>query len=116
MQNFTTYGVREHGVIKGEHAIMAELAAHGPVACGICSKGLDAYAGGIWPGIGKKCSDHTISIAGYGSAGGVPYWLVRNSWGTFWGEGGWARVHRGNNTAAIEDSCSWATPLLPGEH
>ena len=40
-------------------------------------------------------------------------WLVRNSWGTFWGEGGWARVFRGNNTAAIEESCSWATPLIP---
>ena len=70
-----------HGVVKGEQAIMEQLVQSGPLACGICSKKLEAYSGGVWYGIGKACSDHTISIAGYGStAEGVPYWLVRNSW------------------------------------
>eukprot|EP01047_Picozoa_sp_COSAG01_P023290 COSAG01_NODE_1405_length_10451_cov_8.718998_3_plen_193_part_00 len=112
--NYLKYGVHSHGVVMGEEAIKQQLVQGGPVACGICSKKLESYGGGVWMGIGKACSDHTISIAGYGkTAQGLPYWLVRNSWGTFWGEGGWARVYRGNNTAGIEESCSWAVPLLP---
>lgn len=32
----------------------------------------------------------------------IPYWKVRNSWGTKWGENGYARVVRGVNEMAIE--------------
>ena len=50
------------------------------MACGICSKHLDEYSGGVWMGWeGKKCSDHTISIAGYGTtADGLPYCKSRH--------------------------------------
>ena len=116
VKNFTKYGVSKHGVVTGEAAIKAQLVAGGPVACGICSKKLDDYAGGVWTGVNKSCSDHTISIAGYGVAkeSGVdmPYWLIRNSWGTFWGEGGWARVYRGNNTADVSTARSLLLLLI----
>lgn len=72
---------------------------------------LDDYKGGIY------CDDtgdleivHDISIVGYGSEAGQPYWLVRNSWGTHWGEDGFFRVCRGSNNIAIESDCAWATP------
>ena len=49
----------------------------GPLACGICSKKLDSYKSGVWMGVDKNCSDHTISIAGYGtSEDGLPYWCA----------------------------------------
>ena len=50
------------------------------MACGICSKHLDEYSGGVWMGWeGKKCSDHTISIAGYGTTtDGLPYCKSRH--------------------------------------
>lgn len=53
---------------------------------------------------------HDISIIGYGEEDGQPFWLVRNSWGTHWGEDGFFRVCRGTNNIAIESDCSWATP------
>ena len=36
--------------------------------------------------------DHATNLVGYGNAGGVEYWLMRNSWGTTWGESGYMRL------------------------
>ena len=53
---------------------------------------------------------HDISVVGYGEEDGNKFWLVRNSWGTHWGEEGFFRVCRGTNNIAIESDCAWATP------
>jgi hypothetical protein len=36
--------------------------------------------------------DHAVVIVGYGVSGTTGYWLVRNSWGTTWGEAGYFQV------------------------
>merc|ERR1712199_141801 len=46
---------------------------------------------------------HGLLIVGYGSQDGKPYWKVKNSWGTSWGEGGFGKVARGENMCSIED-------------
>ena len=43
--------------------------------------------------------------------GGIDYWVVRNSFGTYWGEQGYYRVERGINAFNMESGvCEWATP------
>ena len=48
------------------------------------------YTGGVVTASCKcnndRCLDHGVGGAGYGTDGGNDYYLVKNSWGTSWGE------------------------------
>lgn len=39
-----------------------------------------------------NCLDHAVLMVGYDDSGPVPYFKLKNSWGTMWGEDGYFRV------------------------
>ena len=92
--------------------MMQEIYNRGPIACGIAvPSALMNYTGGIFEDkTGAADIDHDISVVGWGTENGTDYWVVRNSWGTHWGEQGFFRVVRGINNMMIESDCAWATP------
>lgn len=93
---------------------MNEVYQRGPVACSIyASQALDDYTGGIFKynGTEQQEANHEISIVGWGVEGDEKYWIIRNSWGSYWGENGFFRLLRGVNEILIEDDCWQAVPV-----
>jgi len=55
------------------------------------------YKGGVLTkGCGAVPLNHAVLLVGYGkdSSTGLDFWIIKNTWGTKWGEGGYARVQR----------------------
>ena len=99
--------IADYGSISGAKAMQKEIFARGPIACTIDAAPIEKYTGGIAT---KRSlmTDHVISVVGWGTddTEGL-YWIVRNSWGEYWGEQGYVRVKSG--ALALEESCAWAT-------
>jgi len=109
--SYPIFGIEEYGPVHGEAAMMNELYQRGPLSCAMDSKPLANYTGGIFnSSTGGEVLNHVVSIVGYGVENEVPFWLVRNTHGSFWGEKGFFRIIRGTNNLGIEKSCWWAVP------
>jgi len=107
LKSYPNATIDEYGEISGADAMMKEIYARGPIACGIAATHILDYTGGVYVGRGLEV-DHVISVVGWGTddtAG--KYWIVRNSWGEYWGEFGYIRVAFGS--LRVEESCAWAT-------
>ena len=61
--------------------------------------------------------NHAVTITGYGEdEDGTKFWIVKNSWGTNWGLGGYFRILRGVNMCRIEDYAAYPeTPNPTGK-
>jgi len=108
LSSFPNATISEYGSISGADAMMKEIFNRGPISCGIDANPLLNYESGIITEQGESV-DHVISVVGWGNdAKEGMYWIVRNSWGEYWGEMGYVRVAKG--ALHIEDQCSWAVP------
>lgn len=100
--------IDEYGSVRGVTNMQNEIYARGPITCGIDAEPILKYTGGIAMMAGEYVN-HVVSVVGWGTDSGQDYWIVRNSWGEYWGEMGYIRVLKGKNTLQLESQCAWAT-------
>jgi len=51
--------------------------------------------------------DHCVQLVGYATNdGSTPYWIVRNSWSTSWGESGYIRLEMGDNCCGLTEEAT----------
>lgn len=84
-------------VLPNDQVSMKAAVAQQPVAVAIeaDTKYFQSYSGGILTS--SSCGtnlDHGVLTVGYGEENGQKYWLVKNSWGTTWGDNGYVKIAR----------------------
>ena len=57
-----------------------------------------------------KTINHAVLAVGYGTdAYYGPYWIIKNSWGTGWGDAGYIKMARGGNQCGIASQACYPT-------
>ncbi|XP_015928798.1 cathepsin O [Parasteatoda tepidariorum] len=86
-----------------EHLMLLHIAHHGPLIVAVDATGWQDYLGGI---IQYNCDNernHAVQIVGYDISGEIPYYIVRNSWGTQFGNNGYLNIVIGKNMCRIAE-------------
>ncbi|KAH0625216.1 hypothetical protein JD844_033494 [Phrynosoma platyrhinos] len=104
-----------------EALMKLELVKHGPMAVAFeVYADFLHYKEGIYHHTGLmdlfnpfELTNHAVLLVGYDSDPntGEPFWIVKNSWGTSWGEQGYFRIRRGTDECAIESIAVASTPI-----
>jgi len=98
-----------------EDGLKAVLASKGPISVCVNAGSWDWYTGGV---LGGSCSasyndlDHCVQLVGYDTTASTPFWKVRNSWASSWGENGFIRLPMGQNFCGIADEAAIPTAAL----
>nr|XP_023020438.1 crustapain-like isoform X1 [Leptinotarsa decemlineata] len=95
-----------------EYDLKRNVALKGPVSVRIAIRdSFGSYSSGIYDD--PLCpvhyweTNHAVLVTGYGTENGKDYWIVKNSWGDWWGDNGYIKMSRNAN-----DQCGIASSAI----
>jgi len=90
---------------KNEQNIRDSLATISPFSICVDASHWSSYRGGVMRSTQcGRSTDHCVQLVGYDTTASVPYWIVRNSWGTGWGIQGYIQLEMYKDTCAMADN------------
>jgi len=97
-------------------ALKVALSKHGPVSVAIDAshKTFSFYSNGVY--YEPDCHsdpeglDHAVLAVGYGNINGQDYWLIKNSWSTYWGNDGYVLMSQKNNNCGVATMPTFVNP------
>jgi cysteine peptidase B len=96
--------IEGHLSIESDENVMAAwLAEHGPIAIAVDAEAFMSYQSGIITDCNGQQLNHGVLLVAYNNSDEIPYWVIKNSWGTSWGEDGYVRVRKGTNECLVTD-------------
>merc|ERR1719263_853992 len=102
-----TSGACEHQDLKGLAAALEET----PLSVCVNAGAWNDYTGGVMSSaacgpMGADYQDHCVMAVGFNTTAPTPYWIVRNSWATTWGEQGYIYLEMAKNTCGLADDAT----------
>jgi len=95
--------IRGMQAVQGESSMREVVGNTGPVTVGVeANDAWKSYGGGIFNGPCGTQLNHAVAVVGYTSQA----WIVKNSWGGSWGEGGYIMLAYGQNTCGVANDGS----------
>ncbi|CAJ1328205.1 unnamed protein product [Effrenium voratum] len=101
---------------RNETELAQQLVQYGPLSVLIVADSLQFYHSGVWKGGILGCQpdpsegilglDHAVLLVGFGEEKDIlgrttPYWRLKNSWGSKWGEEGYFRLERNTGRCGV---------------
>ncbi|KAL1781367.1 pro-cathepsin H [Sigmodon hispidus] len=103
--------------LNDEKAMVEAVALHNPVSFAFeVTEDFMMYRKGIYSS--TTCHqtpdkvNHAVLAVGYGEQDGILYWIVKNSWGTQWGDKGYFLIERGKNMCGLAACASYPIPQV----
>jgi len=102
--------------VTGNEATQVALAKHGPLSVSIDAghRSLSFYSSGVY--YEPECNntidglDHSVLAVGYGELNGQRYWLIKNSWSTYWGNDGYVLMSQKDNNCGVATIPTFVIP------
>ena len=113
--NVATTSIDQVDVPASLDLIRRHIYQFGPVVIGFqVPSDFENYTSGVWrSNVGDSVGGHAVVITGWGyDAQNKLYWVVRNSWGTGWGTGGYFRVYA-YDSAYPKNNLGFDIPMFP---
>jgi len=98
-------------------AKLAQALEETPISVCVNAGSWNDYVGGVMTSaacgpMGADYQDHCVMATGFNATAPTPYWIVRNSWASTWGEDGYIYLEMAENTCGLADDATIPTVTL----